>query len=305
MVADSKWLISTNSREILNAARQTFQPAGDAWTTADLTVNLHVDFELCDSPRWLHPRFRALDHLYFATYGPCDSLLIDQRGRRAVGSFSAAMARDLPYWKRVILPFLLGTASASLGITPLHCACVVKNGHGLLLSGESGAGKSTLALALSLNGFAFLSDDYTYVSRSLSNLRGWGLPIPIKLLPDAAKFFPRLAGIEPAVSQNGELAFEVDPVDTFDVNRSLSCEPRWLVFLERTEDRHAVFRPISSSEAAVRLASDLEMLPPCISGQRERQLATINTVVDRQCWVLRHGIAPLSVARELAEFCKS
>jgi len=162
-----------------------------------------------------------------------------------------------------------------------------------------------LALALSLNGFAYLSDAYTYVSRSLSNLQGWGLPIPLKLLPDAAKFFPRLAGIEPAVSQNGELAFEVDPVDTFGVNRSLSCEPRWLVFLERTEDPHAVFRPINSSEAAFRLASDLEMLPPCISGQHERQLATIHTVVDRECWVLRYGMTPLSVARELAEFCKS
>jgi hypothetical protein len=305
MVADSIWLISTSSREILNAARATFQPVSDAWPAADLSVHLQVDLELRNSPRWLQPHFRALDHLYYATYGPGDSLLIDQRARRVIGSFSAAMARDLPYWKRVILPFLLGTASASLGITPLHCACVVKNGHGLLLSGDSGAGKSTLALALSLNGFAYLSDDYTYVSRLRPDLRGWGLPIPLKLLPDAVKFFPRLAALEPVVSQNGELAVEVDPVETFGVNRSLSCDPRWLVFLERTEGSHAVFQPIDSSEAASRLASDLEMLPPCISEQRERQLATINAVVDRQCWVLRHGMAPLSVARELAEFCKS
>jgi hypothetical protein len=303
MVAGSTWMISSNSEEILTAAQETFQPAGDGSSMTDLWVSIYVDFEVPDQPRWPQPRFRALDHLYFAMYGPGDSMLVDQQRRRAVGLFSSSTARDLSYWKRVILPVLLGIASASIGVTPLHCACLVKNGHGLLIGGESEAGKSTLALSLSLNGFAYLSDDWTYFSQSGNEVCAWGLPTPVKLLPDAVKYFPQLAALEPAISQNGELAFEVDPVETFGVSRSLSCEPRWLVFVERTQEPCAVFKPIGSAEAASRLAADLEMLPSRISYQREHQLATIKALVNRDCWVLRHGMSPSSVACELAEFC--
>jgi hypothetical protein len=303
MVAGSTWMISSNSEEVLKAAQETLQPARDDARATDLWVSVYVDFEVPDRPRWSQPRFRALDHLYYAMYGPCDSMLVDQQRRRVVGLFSSGTARDVSYWKRVILPVLLGIASASIGVTPLHCACLVKNGHGLLIGGESEAGKSTLALSLSLNGFAYLSDDWTYFSQSGNQVCAWGLPTPVKLLPDAFKYFPRLAALEPAISQNGELAFEVDPVETFGVSRSLSCEPRWLVFVERTQEPCAVFRQIGSSEAASRFAAELEILPSCISTQRERQMDTINALVQRDCWVLQHGMVPSLIAQKLAEFC--
>jgi hypothetical protein len=302
-VAGSIWAVSTNAEHILAAMRETFLPASDQISKADLSATFYVDFELPGGPRWPQPHFRALDHLYYATYGPGDSLLVDQLHRRIVGLFSPAMASDLAYWKRIILPVLTGIASACVGITPLHCACVVRNGLGLLLSGESGAGKSTLALALSLNGFAYLSDDCTYISRSGPGLRGWGLPTPVKLLPDAVRHFSQLLNLEPGISLNGELSFEVDPVETFGVSRRLSCAPHWLVFVERTRKPGAVFERISAGEAASRFASDLELLPPCISSQREYQLATIEALVKRECWLLRHGMTPSSIAQELAEFC--
>ena len=303
MVAGSIWLVSSNSEEVLKAAQETFRPAGNEVCPTDLWVSIYIDFDVPDRPRWSQPRFRALDHLYYAMYGPCDSMLIDQRRRRVIGLFSSGTARDVSYWKRVILPVLLGIACASIGITPLHCACLVKDGHGLLLGGESEAGKSTLALSLSLDGFAYLSDDWTYVSSSGSQVFAWGLPTPVKLLPDGSKYFPQLAAHEPSISQNGELAFEVDPVETFGVRRSLSCQPRWLVFLERTREPCAVFKPIGSSEAASRLAADVEILPRCISDQRESQMDTINALVQRECWVLRHGLMPSLIAQKLAEFC--
>jgi hypothetical protein len=303
LVAGSVWAVSTNAQEILAAIQQAFQPANDVSSAADLSIGFYVDFDRCDGERWVRPYFRALDHLYYGTYGPCDSMLVDQLNRRVIGSFSLATARDLAYWKRVILPVLLGIASACVGITPLHCGCLVKDGWGLLVCGESGAGKSTLALSLSLNGFAYLSDDCTYFTRSASEVRGWGLPVPLKLLPDAAKYFPRLLDLEPRPSLNDELAYEVDPVEVFGVNRALSCLPRWLVFVERTEEPRATFKPVSPSEMASRFAAGLEALPPCISGQREYQLATIKAIVNRECWILRHGLTPSAAAKELAEFC--
>jgi len=305
IVAGATWRVSTNAQEILDAMHETFKPAHNENSSADLSVCFYVDFELPDRPRWSQPYFRALEHLYYATYGPGDSLLVDQRSRRVIGLFSPVTARHFHFWKRIVLPVLVGIASACVGITPLHCACVVKKGFGLLLSGESGAGKSTLALSLSLNGFTYLADDCTYFSRAGSEVRGWGLPTSVKLLPDSVRYFPQLLNLEPGLSLNGELSFEVDPVKTFAVNRSLSCVPRWLVFVERKKEPGAAFERISSSEAASRFASDLELLPPCISGQREHQLATIKALVNRECWLLRHALPPLIVTQQLAEFCKT
>jgi hypothetical protein len=230
-------------------------------------------------------------------------MLIDLRGRRVIGLFSPAMAHDSRYWRDTLLPILLGITSVSLGISPLHCACVVNNGRGLMLGGVSGAGKSTLAICLALNGFTYLSDDWTYFSQSGSRILAWGLPTPVKLLPDTVRYFPQLINVRPTLSLNGELAYEVDPVTIFGADRSSCCEAEWLVFIERTEAPRAVFRPISSKEAFSRFASELERLPACISDLRDLQLRTIKTLVDRECWVLNHGLTPALIAQELSDFC--
>ena len=312
-VAGSIWDLKSNSQEILRAMRETFDQVLTEQGHPDLYVRFHVDFAVEDAPLWIKPHFRALDHLYYATYGPCDSMLVDQSGRRVIGSFSPAVASDLSYWKQTILPVLLGIVSASIRVTPVHCACVVKGESGLLLAGESGAGKSTSALSLSRNGFSYLSDDCTYLSRTSTGIRAWGLPTPVKLLPDAVSYFPQLASLDPALSLNGELALTVDPTEVFNVRRCLSCDPRWLVFLERKIERkmerkmdsRPVIKPLSSSQAASRLAADLETMPPIIFDQYEFQLETINRLVDRQCWVVQHSLKPEPLARLLTEICGS
>jgi hypothetical protein len=304
LVAGSVWLIASNAVEILTAARETFLSCDDATAPVALTINCFVDSEIRESPPWPQPHFRGLDHLVYAAYGPGSSMLIDLRRRRVTGLLSQAMARDSSYWKRVLLPILLGITSASIGISALHCACLVRNGRGLILGGASGAGKSTLAVQLALKQFAYLSDDWTYFSRSGSRLLAWGLPIPVKLLPDTINYFPELSNAELAPSLNGELAYEVDPAVLFGIDRSLCCEPQWLVFIERNREPRAAFRRISSKEAFSRFASELERLPACISDLRDLQLQTIAALVDRECWVLQHGLTPALVAQELSRFCQ-
>jgi hypothetical protein len=303
-VAGSVWQIASNAPEILTAARETFQPVGDTNVPAALTIRFFVDPEIHESAPWPEPHFRGLDHLVYAAYSSGSSMLIDLRRRRVLGLISPAMASDSTYWKRALLPILLGVTCASLGISPLHCACLVRNGRGLILGGASGAGKSTLALQLALKKFAYLSDDWTYFSKSGPRLLAWGLPIPVKLLPDAINYFPELNNAKLAPSLNGELAYEVDPVTMFGVDRSLCCEPQWLIFIERTAEARAVFRRISSKEAFSRFASELETLPRCISELRAPQLETVNALVDRECWVLEHGLTPTLVAEELSRFCE-
>ena len=303
VVAGSMWQIAANAPEILAAARETFQPADGAAGKIGLKVSCFVDSELRGEKPWPRPRFRGLDHFVYAAYGAGGAMLIDLHQRRVISRFSPAMARDSSYWKCVLLPILLGVTSASLGITPLHCACLVRGGHGLILAGEAGAGKSTLAVTLALNDFAFLSDEWTYFSLSGSRAQAWGLPTPVKLLPDAVKYFPQLTETQIATSLNGELAYEVDPVEVFSVDRSLSCEPKWLVFVERTDGTDTFFKPISSDDAFRRFAEELEELPADLSNVRNQQLQTIRALVNRECWLLQHRLPPSTVAEKLSEFC--
>lgn len=303
LVAGSVWFISANAPEILAAARDTFQLAGDDDGPIDLKISCFVDSELHAEKPWPQPHFRGLDQFVYAAYGTGGSMLIDLRQRQVIGTFSPAMAQDSSYWKCVILPILLGVTSAYLGITPLHCACLVRDGQGLILAGAAGAGKSTLAVTLALNNFAFLSDEWTYFSRSGSEVQAWGLPTPVKLLPDAIKYFPQLAESQMAPSLNGEVAYEVDPVAVFGVDRSLLCEPKWLVFVERTEGARSIFRPIRSEDAFRRFAEELEELPADISNMRKQQLETIRALVNRECWVLQHWLQPALLGKKLSEFC--
>jgi hypothetical protein len=303
LVAGSVWLIASNAAEILTAARETFQPADEVTAPVALTLSCYVDSEMSAKPPWPQPHFRGLDHLIYAAYGLGGSMLMDLRQRRVIGIFCPEMARDSNYWKHVLLPVLLGATCAAVGITPLHCACVVENGQGLVLAGTSGVGKSTLSVFLSLNRFTYLSDGWTYFTGSGLQLRAWGLPTPLKLLPDALQYFPQLAAAKIGRSLNGELSYEVDPVTTFGVNRSLCCEPHWLVFVERAEGSDAVFEPISSEQAFARFAVELESLSDRISHMRDIQLQTIGALVNRECWVLRHGLSPDLVAKKLSELC--
>lgn len=235
IVTGAHCVVSTNSQAILEAAQSFFRQAAEPLSPPTLSLRFWVDPTAQSSPPWPQPFFRGLGHLAYAGFDSENSLLLDLRRRSVLGRFSPAMAQDADYWQRVIFPTVVGLASDALGVTVIHSACVERNGAGLLLAGESGAGKSTLSLAMAQCGFAFLSDDRTYLSHAGGQLIAWGLITPLKLLPHAAKYFPELRSREPGVSLNGERAYEVDPEQVFGVRRSLRCEPRWLVFLERQD----------------------------------------------------------------------
>jgi hypothetical protein len=114
--------------------------------------------------------------------------------------------------------------------------------------------------------------------------------------------FPELRTLEPGVSLNGERAFEVDPKTVFGVRRSLRCEPRWLIFLERRDKPGLTFARMPPEDAARRLGSALD-LPPELPELAETQNATIRSLVERECWLLQHGEDPKALARAIHGFC--
>ncbi len=208
------------------------------------------------------PHFRGLHHVVTASFGRSNVFVFDILRRTLSASVSAAIARDDRFWKEKLIPITLGVLGSAMGLVPVHCACLELDGDGLLIAGVSGAGKSTLSVALSEVGFNYVSDDWTYISRRDDGIVAHGTSAPVKLLPDAVNHFRTLQGHSLQRSMNGELAYEVDIAKAFGARVERACEPRWLVFLERTQGAGARFTPMSSAEARRYVNSSVERLPP-------------------------------------------
>jgi len=297
LMAGVPGLIATNSESILAAARGCFSPIeGPAWESK-LRLRFWADPDGSSQPPWPKPYYRGLDHLIFAGFDSQNSALIDLRSCRAIGRLSPAMARDQARWRNVIFPNLLTLMGPAVGVTDLHCACVVRDGKGMLLAGRSGCGKSTLTMALVRRGFSFLSDDCTYFSQHAGEICAWGLIPRLKLLPRAAGFFPELADFKAAASENDEEGFEIDPNHHLRAPRSLSCKPQTVVFLERSSSREFTIARMPAAAATAHLEEDFLAHT---AEALQLQSGIVRNLVQRGCWQLRYGEAPDVVAQKLA-----
>ena len=248
------------------------------------------------------PHFRGMQHVVTATFGRSNVFVFDILRRTLSASVSATIARDDLFWKEKLIPICLGVLGSAMGLVPVHCACLEWDGDGLLIAGVSGAGKSTLSVALSEDGFNYVSDDWTYISRRRDGIVAHGTSAPVKLLPDAVKHFRSLEGHALRRSMNGELAYEVDIAEAFGARVERTCEPRWIIFLERSEEPEAVFTPMSSAEAKKYVNSSIERLPPQLQEAVAMREQTIEQVAKLPTWRFRCGGTPQLAAKKLRKF---
>jgi len=290
--------LSTNCEPLLQAARESFLPVEEPMVSVDFSVRFWVDYTNSAPHPWPKPRVRGLNHLVFAGFDSASSMLADLRARRVIGRFSAAIGNDRSYWKTVVFPVVLTITSASVGIVELHCSSVAKQQKGLLLVGAGRSGKSTLAVALAQEGFGFLSDDRTFCSWQSGKLSAWGLATTLKLRSDAGNHFSDLKDKQPTDLPNGERGFRVEPESALGLERVRCCEPRLLVFLERSEVPGFCLTDLSSEEARVRLEEDLMAeLPDAAAAQME----VIEKLGELTCCLLQYGGRPQVVAKKLAQ----
>jgi hypothetical protein len=248
------------------------------------------------------PHFRGLRHVVTASFGTGNIFIFDVLRRTLSASISTEAAKNFRFWRETLIPISLGVLGAAVGLVPMHCACLEWSGDGLLIAGSSGAGKSTLSVALSQNGFSYVSDDWTYMSRHHSSLVAFGTSAPVKLLPDATDHFPNLTSYYPRKSMNGELAYEVDIAEAFGVQVEEACEPRWLIFLERMPHPGVEFAPVAPSQTRSYLDSSVERLPTELNEASAMRDLTLETVSELPCWLLRYGGTPQVAAEYLCEF---
>jgi hypothetical protein len=94
--------------------------------------------------------------------------------------------------------------------TPIHGACVVRNGFGIVLGGDSGAGKSTLSYACARRGWALVCDDSLHLLPGLSATAG-SLSSTIHLRGPARSLFAELEQEHMGIAPNGKPAMTILP----------------------------------------------------------------------------------------------
>ena len=194
----------TNSPEMLALAKRIFAPF-----QADSSAPQANRFDLTVSTKYDEPapvpEYRLQGHLMYMNAGIHNTIVADLEKGITIGFITTAFARQESVVRTTILECF---ALAMLGIphhfAALHAAGLVKNGRGILLQGDSGLGKSSLAYAALNDGYKLLSEDAVHLKlgAAAENIRFWGLPHRIHLLPDAPRFFPELDAEEvPSIAQ--------------------------------------------------------------------------------------------------------
>jgi hypothetical protein len=248
-----------------------------------------------------HPHFRGLHHLVIASFGHANVFVFDLLRRHIAACVSERVSRDPQFWNQLLLPIAVGVIGPTVGVVPIHCACLSLNGEGLLVAGASGAGKSTLTAALVQSGFEYVSDDWTYLSELDYRLVAHGMSACIKLLPDAVLYFPQLAEHLLTKSLGGELAYVVES-DFFGSRAIRSCVPRCCIFLERNSRSERTFAPLCPGEVRHRFQSSVEPLPSQLSDTASTRADIIKSVADLPSWTFCCGGTPQFAAREILSF---
>lgn len=291
--------LRTNSHDFANSLEPLSISTSGAGTS-QFAMRIVVDESSRQAAE--HPHFRGLHHVVTATFGSSNVFVFDVLRKKVSASISGVVARDYLFWKEKLIPISLGILGAAIGLVPMHCACLESEGDGLLIAGMSGAGKSTLSVALSLNGFNYIADDWTYLSQQNGRLVAHGTSAPVKLLPDAVNHFRRLHSCDLHTSMNGELAYEVDIAETFGARTEQGCEPRWLIFLERTSRLGGNFTPISPAAARTYLNSNVERLPVQLSEAAVIRKHIMERVSQLPSWRFSYGGTPQFGTEQLREF---
>lgn len=300
-IAGVRCSLSSNSPEVLRH-RCRWRTANAMQSGESFEMEIHVDSAAGGSDP--SPHFRGLRHLVFAFLPERCFLCYDLLRKHVHGVISPAVVGDASFWDSLLLPITIGILGATLGVAPLHCACLDRNGSGILIAGISGAGKSTLAAALAQRGFALVSDDWTYMSRQGPLLTARGLFAPIKLLPDAACFFPCLDELSPRKTLNGELAYEFEPRATLGCTVKDISHPRWLFFLERSSAVGCQFVPCRPEYVRDFFEHNAEKLPNELQAASLSRSQIIRQLSQHPAWILQTSKNPQQTAEAIEGFLR-
>jgi len=146
--------------------------------------------------------FRADDCLYI-DYRNEVRALCDARRSRVRVSVAAPEARNIWTATRPVFVLSLFELLKRHGYFNVHAAGLSLGNRVLLLAGHSGAGKSTLAAALCRAGFAFMADDYVFLTRRPDGLRVMAFPEELEMREETGVLIPELKPLLDSTNPSG------------------------------------------------------------------------------------------------------
>ncbi len=294
-LAGTPWVVATNSELLLRSLDRWKVPKAG---TRRFALRVLVDDRL--KRTGTDPVYRGMDHVVYAAFGS-DFFGFDLLRKEISAVVSSQTASDEKFWNRTLVPIAIGVMGCFIGVVPLHSACLEWNGVGILIAGVSGSGKSTLSAAMADSGFSFLSDDWTYVSIRNGSLVTFGLRIPFKLLPQAARFFGGFPNHGVTRSMNGELAYEVDPA-YFGARRIIESVPRHLFLLERRSSGPSEFQKLTPDFVRDFFERSSEPFPGVLKHGRRFRSIILDQVARLHCWRFTYSGSPHDAAASIRRF---
>ena len=267
-----------------------------------LSLDVRVNQHCLERPGKQH--FRGSQHIVAASFGSHTVFVFDLLRGHIGAAVSKASACDRDFWTFTVLPLAIGIMAPAMGILPVHCACLVDHGDGLLIAGASGAGKSTLSVSMCASGFDYLADDWTYLRYDRGVLGAYGARARIKLMPDAVRHFPSFAAHPLRPAMNGELAREVDAARDLSARITTCCSPRWLLLLHRSPDPGFKFAPEDSQTVRRYLEGNMEPLPAEIWKLERQRALLLDRIAQLPCWRFTYGGSPQFATQVLSEFVR-
>lgn len=249
--------IRTNSPDILAAAAQSWDEFQPLFQAPPIELRVLVEGE--SSAPLESPVFRAQGHLLAFVLSPENFAVCDLDRAFCSAWLTPAVAADPLYVSFHFLDAMAYVCLTHRDLTPIHAACVAKDGHGILLAGDSGAGKSSLAFACARAGFAYVADDASWLLRNGHPPEILGKPQRLRFRPDIFEILPELGSLPRQETVAGKRSFEIRTADIPGFATVPRCLPWRIVFLARQPDGPAALRPLDFPEARRRL-EDLHFL---------------------------------------------
>jgi hypothetical protein len=267
----------SNSDLVMDAAASSWATFPAAFATPQLQLHAVVETgaeELRPTP----PDYRGRESLLMIT-GVHDSAVCDHAQGFAFCRLSEATARLTAFTSYYYLEAIALHLLTQLYVTPVHAACLIRDGVGVLLCGESGAGKSSLAYECAKRGWCYVSDNESWLLRDHEGTVVLGNPTRIRFSDSAPELFPELRNQRAFLFANGKksLALELNSRPEFTTAYRASISH--VVFLDRS-NATGIY-DVSKEETLQRLLSGVPVYSQPVRQQHEaslRKLARANTV---------------------------
>ena len=136
-------------------------------------------------------------------HSPGSLAISDALRGESIAYVTTAFAADRAHFRKMVLEATTLGLLSRFDRHPVHAAAIAAGGRAVLLAGPSGSGKSTLAYAAHRAGFDLLADDHVWVQLE-PELRIWGWPGRVLLLPDVATMFPDVAHLGTTSEGDGD-----------------------------------------------------------------------------------------------------